>query len=118
MTATSLDVTAGTRTGRIFVLVARAEALSWAGLLIAMFLKYVVQDDPHAGLQGGVPIMGAVHGAMFVIYVVTTIVTAVKLRWSIPVALVALGAAVPPFFTWWFESAARKRGLLDAPLRD
>lgn len=92
-----------TGTERTFRFVARAEAVSWAVLLVCMFFKWVVQDDPHAGIEGGVPIAGAVHGAIFVAYVVTCLAAWRQLRWSMTRTLLALAAGVPPFFTVLFE---------------
>lgn len=95
-----------TRVQRTFTLVARAEAVSWAALLITMFFKWVVQDDPHAGIEGGVPVAGAVHGAIFVAYVVSALVAWRTFRWSTTKTLFALAAGVPPFATLWFERKA------------
>ena len=95
-----------TRVQRIFTLVARAEAVSWAVLLVCMFFKWVVQEDPHAGIEGGVPVAGAVHGAIFVAYVVTALVAWRTFRWSMRKTLLALAAGVPPFFTLLFERSA------------
>jgi len=97
---------APTRTERVFSLVARAEAVSWAVLLVCMFFKWVVQEDPHSGLEGGVPIAGAIHGAVFLGYVVTSLVAWRQFRWSVPKAALALAAGVPPFFTLLFERKA------------
>lgn len=100
------------RVTRAFHFVAVAEAVSWAALLIAMFFKWVVQDDPHSGVEGGVPYAGAVHGAIFLAYLVTSLVAWRVLRWSPMTLLLALGAGVPPFFTLLFERVAARRGLL------
>ena len=81
-----------------FRLMALAEAWSWAGLLLGMFFKYVVVHDPI-----GVRVMGPVHGALFVLYVVATVEAMVHLRKPAWVLVLGLLAAVPPFTTWWFE---------------
>lgn len=99
-------------TSTVFRTVAVAEALSWAGLIVAMVLKWIVQDDPHAGLEGGVPIMGPIHGAMFIGYVVMCFVARRAFDWSTRTTLVALAASIPPFLTAVFERAADRRGLL------
>lgn len=96
----------------LFRVVAIAEAFSWMGLLIGMFLKYVVELG-----EGGVPVLGAVHGALFVIYLVTTLAVARPLGWRFGTVVVALLAAIPPFFTWLFEKWALRRGKLDGPER-
>jgi integral membrane protein len=81
-----------------FRIVAIAEALSWLGLLIGMFFKYVVVHDPI-----GVKIMGPIHGALFVAYVVCTLDAMAHLKKGPGVMLIGLVAAVPPFTTLWFE---------------
>lgn len=96
-----------------FRFVARLEALTWAALLVAMFFKWVVQDDPHAGIEGGVPVAGLLHGIAFMVYVAVTVAAWRVFRWSPKVALVALVCAVPPFLTLVFEAQAERRGLLE-----
>ncbi|OLT40385.1 hypothetical protein BJF85_25005 [Saccharomonospora sp. CUA-673] len=94
----------------LFRVVAVAEALSWAGLLIGMFLKYVVQLG-----EGGVPVLGAVHGALFVLYIVVALGVAKPLGWNFRTLTLAVLASIPPLFTWWFEAWALRRGKLDGP---
>ncbi len=97
----------GSGTATAFRVVAFAEALSWLGLLTGMFFKYVVD----AGEQG-VQIFGPVHGTVFLTYVVVTLLTWRSQRWSLPTALLALVASVPPFCTVVFEEWARRTGRL------
>lgn len=92
--------------GGWFRLVAIAEAISWAGLLIAMVLKYGF-DMPFA-----VTVMGSVHGALFTAYVLACLIVFSPLRWSFGVLVLAGVASVPPLATIWFERWAAKRGLL------
>ena len=98
----------GSGTVTAFRVVAFAEALSWLGLLTGMFFKYVVD----AGEQG-VQVFGPVHGTVFLTYVVVTLLTWRSQRWSLPTALLALVASVPPFCTVVFEVWARRTGRLD-----
>lgn len=95
---------------RLFRSVAIAEAVTWTGLLVGMFLKYGPADN-----EAGVRIFGMLHGVVFVAYVVTTAVVWVDRRWSAGRGLLALVAAVPPLATlpleWW---AVRKGWLGDA----
>jgi integral membrane protein len=95
---------------RVFRAVAIAEACSWAGLLIGMFFKYVVVID-----DIGVNIFGPIHGALFVAYVVVTLVVARAYRWSLPATVLGLVASIPPLATLWFERRARRTGLLAEP---
>jgi len=89
---------------RIFAL---AEAMSWAGLLLGMFFKYVVVHN-----EIGVKIFGPIHGAPFVPSLLTVLVVRKPLRWSIPVTLAALAASIPPLFTWFFELWAQRTNRL------
>ena len=95
------------RPGRLFRVLAIAEACSWAGLLIGMFFKYVVVHD-----EIGVQIFGPIHGALFVAYVVVAVAVARTLGWSVGTLLLALGASIPPLCTLWFERWALRRGRL------
>ena len=90
-----------------FRIVAVAEACSWIGLLVGMFVKYVPETT-----ELGVKIFGPIHGGIFVAYVVVALVTARVLRWSIGTTLLALIASIPPLATVWFERRATHRGQL------
>jgi len=92
---------------RLFLLVATAEAISWAGLLIGMYVKYFTD-----GGERGVQIFGPIHGGIFVAYVVLALLVARTQRWSLPVTLVALVCSIPPFATLLFEWWASRTGRL------
>jgi integral membrane protein len=98
--------------GRIFVLVAWIEALTWTGLLIGMFLKYGTDTT-----ERGVELFGPIHGVAFIAYATVTIAAAVMLRWKWHVALIALLAAIPPLATIAAEYWVSKRGYLGEPVR-
>jgi integral membrane protein len=87
-----------------FRIAALAEALSWAGLLIGMFFKYVVVHN-----EIGVKIMGPLHGFLFVIYIACTIDAMRYLKQPTRITLLGLLAAVPPFTTVVFERWLNKR---------
>ena len=91
-----------------FRIIAFVEALTWLGLLIGMYFKYV----PDSG-EAGVKIFGPIHGTAFLIYVALTFATAKIQRWSVGTTLLALGASIPPFFTVWFEVWAKRAGRLE-----
>lgn len=93
--------------GEWFRFVAVAEALSWAGLLVAMAFKYGL-DMPL-----GVTVAGWIHGAVFTAYLVTTLVVFSPLRWSFGVLVLAGLASVPPLASVWFERWATRRGHLE-----
>lgn len=109
MTITEISTS---RTHAWFRTIAIAEAFSWAGLLTAMFFKWVVQADPHSGIEGGVPILGPIHGGIFLAYVVTCFFARSKFGWNAKTTLLALASSIPPFFTYVFEVLADRKGLL------
>jgi len=93
---------------RWFRAVAVVEAVSWTALLVAMFLKYVV-ETAH---EGGVPVVGPIHGAAFTLYVVSTLVAARRFRWSLGTTFLGLVASVPPFGSIVFERWVTRTGRL------
>jgi integral membrane protein len=95
--------------GRLFRAAAIAEACSWAGLLIGMFFKYVVVRN-----EIGVQVFGPIHGALFVLYVLVTLVAARRLDWDPKTTVLALISSIPPLMTIWFERRAAARGRLSA----
>ena len=94
---------------RTFRALAVAEAVTWALLLVGMFLKYVTETTELA-----VSIFGMVHGVVFIAYCLVTVIVAVDQRWSLLRTGLGLIAAVPPFATLLFEVYADRRGLLGA----
>ena len=91
----------------LFRSLAVAEAITWAGLLLGMFLKYVTETT-----ELGVRIFGMVHGVVFIAYCLVTLIVAIDQRWSPTRTVLGLVAAVPPFATLLFEVYADRRGLL------
>lgn len=89
----------------LFRRVAVAEAITWALLLVGMFLKYVTDTT-----ELGVRIAGPIHGVVFVAYCVTTVVVAVDQRWSWRRTTLGLLASIPPFFTVLFDLLVERRG--------
>jgi len=87
-----------------FRFVAVAEAISWAGLLIAMCFKYI----PDHGNKTGVQIFGMVHGLVFIAFVLVTVVTARALKWTPALTLLALASSIPPFCTVVVERYAAR----------
>jgi integral membrane protein len=96
---------------RWFRVIAVVEAVSWTALLVAMVLKWLV----HAPHEGYVPVVGPIHGVGFVVYVLSTLLAAWRLRWTASAALVGVLAGVPPFGTIVFERWAQRTGRLHAP---
>jgi integral membrane protein len=94
----------------LFRAVALAEACSWVGLLFGMFVKYVLATS-----EAGVKLFGPIHGGIFVLYVLVTLVVWKQLRWDRGTALLALAASVPPLATLWFDRRATRSGALPLP---
>lgn len=92
------------------MIVAVAEAVSWAALLTGMVFRYLV-----VGNEIGVQIAGPIHGFLFMAYLAVTVVQARLAGWRWWVTLIALVCAIPPFCTLLFERWARSRGLLAVP---
>jgi integral membrane protein len=79
------------------------EGISFLVLIgIAMPLKYA------AGRPEAVSVVGAVHGALFVLYVLAVAHVMFVRRWSIERALVAVIAAVVPFGPFVFDRSLRR----------
>lgn len=93
--------------GRVFAWVAFFEALTWAGLLLGMLLKYGTGTTDLL-----VWLFGRLHGVAFLLYVAVTVVTALRLRWPWWATLLAVLAAVPPLVTLPLEIWFRRLGLL------
>ncbi|WP_434439564.1 DUF3817 domain-containing protein [Lentzea sp. E54] len=91
-----------------FRILALAEAISWAGLLLGMFFKYVVVQN-----EIGVKIFGPIHGIVFVGFILVTLMTKEPLKWDGRTLVLALLSSIPPFGTVIFERWAAKTGRLD-----
>ena len=91
----------------LFRRVAVAEAITWALLLLGMFLKYVTETT-----DLGVRVFGMVHGVVFIAYCLSTLVVGIDQRWTRGRVLLGLVSAVPPFMTVWFDRYAERRGAL------
>lgn len=92
---------------RVFRLVSRAEAITWALLLVGMFLKY-----GSGTTDAGVRVAGMIHGVVFLGYAVVSVIVAVDRRWPFMRLVFALAAAVPPFATLVFDHHAENEGWL------
>ncbi|GID30926.1 DUF3817 domain-containing protein [Paractinoplanes brasiliensis] len=95
---------------RIFRITAVAEAFSWAGLLVGMYLKRVAEVT-----DMGVWLFGRLHGALFVAYIAAAIWAARAERWSLPRTLIGLAASIPPFTSIVFERWVARRRPAEQP---
>jgi integral membrane protein len=92
-------------TVRAFRAVAIAEAFSWAGLLVGMYVKWIAEAS-----EIGVKIFGPVHGGLVVVYVALALVVAVRQRWTLWTVFLALAATLPPVLTVLFDRWAHRSG--------
>lgn len=86
--------------------IALAEGCSFLLLLfVAMPLKYIAKK-PEA-----VEIVGALHGGLFVLFVIASIIIGAMLRWKLTKIAFALVMSVLPFGPFIFEAKLRKEAL-------
>jgi integral membrane protein len=79
------------------------EGVSFLVLLgIAMPMKYL------AGQPQMVSIVGAAHGALFLLYVAAVFEVSLKLRWPLKRVAMALAASVLPFGPFVFDAHLRR----------
>lgn len=76
---------------KTFRYVALAEATSFLILLVATYIKHT-QDAP-----GGVQVMGPIHGALFIAYVMLALALRGQAGWSPRATIGVLIGAVLPF---------------------
>jgi len=88
-------------------LIALAEAVSWVGLLIGMYFKYL--GTPRTEI--GVKVFGMAHGLIFIAFVVAGLLVGIALKWSAGTWLLALLASVVPLcsviFLIWADRTGR-----------
>ena len=93
-----------------FRLIAMAEAVSWAGLLIGMYFKYL--GTPRTEI--GVKVFGMVHGLVFIAFVVAGLLVGMAVRWTLGTWLLALLASVVPLCSVMFLIWADRTGRMGA----
>ncbi len=100
--------------GYAYLAVALAEAVTWAGLLVGMYQKYLLGLDENL-----VPLFGSLHGLVFMLYQAVTFLAARSLGWSLRTTLITMAAGVPPFLTIpveiWLRRSGRLAARLDTP---
>jgi integral membrane protein len=96
-----------TTAGR-FRLVALAEAVTWVGLLVGMYFKYL--GTPRTEI--GVKIFGMAHGLVFIAFVITAVFAGMAFFWATGTWLLALLASIVPLGSVIFLISADRAGLL------
>lgn len=97
----------GHRAAGWFRLVAAAEALSWVGLLVGMYFKYL--GTPRTEI--GVKVFGPIHGGIFIAFVLLAVLVGLAFKWSLSTWVLALLASIVPLasviFLIWAERTGR-----------
>lgn len=94
-----------TRAGR-FRAIALAEAVSWVGLLLGMYFKYL--GSPRT--EVGVKVFGLAHGLIFIGFVIAAVMAGMAHRWTLGTWLLAFLAGVVPLCSVIFIIWADRRG--------
>ncbi len=90
---------------KTFRYVALAEATSF---LILLVLAFVVHSE------GGVDVMGPLHGTLFLAYVALALIVSRPAGWSVQVTLAVLAGAVLPFGGFVVDRWLARTGQLEA----
>lgn len=90
-----------------FRLIAFAEAVSWAGLLVGMYFKYLGSPQTEAGVK----VFGPVHGAIFIAFVAAALLVGIARKWGPGTWLLALLGGIAPLgsviFLIWADRTGR-----------
>ncbi len=93
-----------------FRLVAFAEALSWVGLLVGMYFKYLGSPQTEVGVK----IFGPIHGGIFIAFVVAALLAGMAFKWGLGTWLLALLGSILPLgsviFLIWADRTGRMGG--------
>jgi integral membrane protein len=91
-------------------LVGLLEALSWVGLLLGMYFKYLGTPSTEVGVK----IFGPIHGGVFVAFLVTAVIAGFTLKWRVTTWLLAGVASIVPLgtviFLIWADRTGRMGG--------
>jgi integral membrane protein len=90
-----------------FRLVALLEAVSWIGLLVGMYFKYL--GTPRTEI--GVKVFGMAHGLIFIGFVVLGLLAGIAFKWAVGTWLLAVLASIVPLasviFVIWADRTGR-----------
>jgi integral membrane protein len=87
-------------------LIALAEAVSWVGLLIGMYFKYL--GTPRTEI--GVKVFGMARGLIFIAFVVAGLLVGIAFKWAAGTWLLALLASIVPLCSVIFLIWADRTG--------
>lgn len=94
-----------------FRLVALLEAVSWVGLLVGMYFKYL--GTPRT--EVGVKVFGMAHGLIFVAFVVIGLLAGIAFKWAASTFLLAALASIVPLGSVIFLIWADRTGRVGRP---
>lgn len=94
-----------------FRLIGLAEAVSWAGLLVGMYFKYL--GSPRTEI--GVKVFGPIHGGVFVAFLAAAVLVGLAFKWSITTWGMALLASIVPLGSVIFIIWADRTGRIGTP---
>lgn len=81
--------------------------MSWVGLLVGMYFKYV--GTPRTEI--GVKVFGPIHGGIFVAFVLLAVLVGLAYKWSLSTWVLALLASIVPLasviFVMWADRTGR-----------
>ena len=90
-----------------FRLIALAEAVTWVGLLVGMYFKYL--GSPRTEI--GVKVFGMAHGLVFIAFVIFAVLVGMAFKWTVSTWLLALLASIVPLasviFLIWADRTGR-----------
>jgi integral membrane protein len=93
-----------------FRLVALLEAVSWVGLLVGMYFKYLASSPTEVGVK----VFGMAHGLIFVAFVVAAFLAGFAFKWAIGTWLLASIASIVPLGSVIFLIWADRTGKMGA----
>ncbi len=94
---------------RGFRLIALLEAVSWIGLLVGMYFKYL--GSPRTEI--GVKVFGMAHGLIFVAFVAAALLAGLVFKWGLGTFLLAAVASIVPLGSVIFLIWADRNDRLD-----
>jgi integral membrane protein len=100
----------GSKAAGWFKIVAFAEAVSWVGLLVGMYFKYLATSRTEVGVK----IFGMAHGLVFIAFIVTAVLVGLAFAWSASTWFSALLGSIVPLGSVIFLIWAERTGRLGA----
>ena len=87
-----------------------SEAVSWVGLLIGLYFKYLGSTRTEIGVK----VCGMAHGLIFIAFVMLGLLAGIAFKWAAGTWLLALLASVVPLCSVIFLISADRTGRMGA----